>query len=195
MRMVRRLWQHGWRGASQDANQIGAGVRISAERPAKTQRYCSGTALATMRGVVMRKSLAIALLGLLGVSACAFHEPRTVFRSGVFIGERGISVPLPPPSLLVAPQQEVEVEGQVTGDDPVPTGTIAHVVDNVGGAEGTATLSSGATGFVTELFVDLQNNCLEVWLETPDGATTQPAMFHTVLGDDDTIIVLAGCPG
>jgi hypothetical protein len=141
----------------------------------------------------MRKTLAIALLGLLGTGACAIHEPRTVFRSGVIIHDRGISVPLPPPSLLDAPKQDVEVEGQVIGDEAVPDGTIVHVVDSIGGGETQAVLESAATHFVTEIFVDLQDNCLELWLETPDGATSQPASFHTVIGDDETITVVQGC--
>lgn len=140
----------------------------------------------------MRQTIAIALMGLLG--ACAVHQPRTVFRAGVFIDERGISVPLPPPSLTDAPKQDVEVEGQVTGDEAIPEGTVVHVVDNVGGSESKAVLEPGASRFVADLFVDLQDNCLEVWLETPDGrASAEPALFHTAITDDDEIAVAPGC--
>jgi hypothetical protein len=143
----------------------------------------------------MNRSIAIVLLGVLGASvACNVHEPRPAFRAGILIGDRGISVPLPPPSLHDAPKQEVEIEGEIVGDDSVPAGTVVHVLEHVGGQEASTELVDDSNEFVAGLFVDLTDNCFELWLETPDGRSSdQPAFFRAVITLDDEIAVEQGC--
>jgi hypothetical protein len=178
---------------------------VEPETPQNPSRLAIGTNLAhswkagqTMPRFperTMHTSIAIALMGLLGASvACAVHEPKPVFRAGVIIGERGISVPLPPPSLVDAPTQEVEVEGEVIGDEAVPEGTVVHLLESVGGEEATVELTSGAKQFVAGLRLDLTDNCLELWLETPDGRMSdEPARFHAVITEEDDVAAEQGC--
>lgn len=143
----------------------------------------------------MRKPIATTLLLMLlgATAACAVHEPRPAFRARVFIGDRGISVPLPPPSLTDAPQQDVEVDGQLMGEAEIVEGTTVHVVDNVEGGRASVVVEANATGFTAELFVDLQDNCLELWVEAPDGRESDRALFHTEVTPDDDIVVFEGC--
>jgi hypothetical protein len=133
----------------------------------------------------------VLLAGLL--TACAVHEARPAFRSTVWIGDRGISVPLPPPSFYEAPHQEVEVEGQVQNADDLAAGTEIHIVDNVGDADIVVPLQQGESSFVGRLELDLSDSCLEVWLVGPDGAEGDRSLYSTRIVSVDEIEVVEGC--
>ncbi|HET6582216.1 MAG TPA: hypothetical protein VFG69_02190 [Nannocystaceae bacterium] len=142
-------------------------------------------------------------------AACARHEAGAAFRRTVFIGDRGISVPLPPPSLIDAPKQEVDVHADALGDDPVLAGTVAHVEDAMGEGVDQLELAADAQQFVIEaLPVDLTANCLELWLVAPDGRESAHALVHAeialvpdgegdVADDDDAsdelVVTVPGC--
>ena len=143
----------------------------------------------------------LVVAGMLLASACARHEADPAFRRSVFIGDRGISVPLPPPSLTAEPEQEVEVEADAVGDDPVLAGTVVHVEDVMGEGFAELELAADTETFVVEgLVVDLRANCLELWLVAPDGRESQHALVHAVIVPDDddedtleSVATVVGC--
>ncbi len=139
----------------------------------------------------LRRHGLVLLAGLLG--ACAVHDARPAFRSVVFIGDRGISVPLPPPSFFEAPHQEVEVHGTVQHADQLAAGTEVHIVDNAGDAELSLTLEEGASEFVVTLELDLSESCLEVWLVAPSGKQSERSLYSTRIVAADEIEVVQGC--
>lgn len=134
-----------------------------------------------------------ALTVLVGASACASHEASPAFRRALVFDDRGISVPLPPPSLIDEPEQEVDVHGTIEGD-PIAAGTRVHVEDTEGDAMGEVELAKGATSFgVSGLVVDLRRHCLEVWLETPDGRDSEPTYVRAHIVDAKTLATSEGC--
>ena len=173
--------------------------RIRAAMPAKrlgSHVRALGTRFANLcrRETMPRFAALTALVALSTASvACAVHDPVPVFRSAVFVGERGISVPLPPPSLTAMPKQDVDVEGSVQGDDDVRAGTVLHVVDNRGDGDVEAELDARAQAFQVSLTIDVSDSCLELWLEAPDGTESMRNLFSTRIVDDQTIEVLEGC--
>ncbi|MEM6296085.1 MAG: hypothetical protein AAGA54_32730 [Myxococcota bacterium] len=138
---------------------------------------------------MMRRIAPLFLLPLLA-AACNDHEPVQAFRSAVLIGDRGISIPLPPPSVLQAPQQEVEVQGAVEG--VLPAGAEVRLVDNEGGDE-TAAEVGAEGGFSATLEVNLTNSCIEAWTVDEDGNAGERRFFSTRVEADDSILVVDGC--
>jgi hypothetical protein len=125
--------------------------------------------------------------------ACGVHEAKPSFRSSVWIGDRGISVPLPPPSFFEAPHQEVEVAGEVQHGNDLASGTQVHIVDNEGETEIQVPLPDGESTFVATFELDLSNNCLEVWLVAPDGSESERSLYSTRIVAADEIEVVEGC--
>jgi len=139
-----------------------------------------------------RRITAVCVLAV--IAACTVHEPRPAFRRGVFVDDRGISVPLPPPSFMAEPEQEVDVEGQVPGEDPLEPGTILHIEDLDGTSVSSTEVDVDEQGFVVEaFFIDLTANCLELWLESPDGRESERVQVHAVIVDDRDIRTDPGC--
>lgn len=133
----------------------------------------------------------IASLIVLGVVAAGCNDPAPVsaHRSAVVIGDRGISIPLPPPSVLQAPQQEVEVQGALEGT--VDDGAEVRIVDTAGGDE--ASVSPDGMSFTATLEVDLTDACLETWVVDADGAPSERRTYSTRIEADDSIRVVPGC--
>ena len=65
-----------------------------------------------------------ALVLALALAGCVAPDARPAFRAGVVIDDRGIVVPLPPPSFFDSPIQEVDVQGSIIGDDPIADVTV-----------------------------------------------------------------------
>jgi hypothetical protein len=132
-------------------------------------------------------------LGLL--LACVSHDPEPAFRASVLIGDRGISIPLPPPSLVDAPEQEVDVEGEVLGVHEHVDGLVVRIVDHAGGAELDVPLVDGSTAFHAEgLAIDLSDNCLELWLVDADGREGERAQYRALIdATGQAIEVSEGC--
>lgn len=136
----------------------------------------------------------IATIALLASAGCAQHDTKPAFQSSLRIADRGISIPLPPPSLLEEPNQAVDIEGEVVGDDRLSTAATAHVVDLQGGEEVTVDVAAGADSFVAQgLPVDLTDNCLELWLQTDDAESEHAFYSATVAADGETIVVTPDC--
>jgi hypothetical protein len=148
---------------------------------------------------IVRSVATLACVSLVGATVgCVAHPARPAFRASVWIGDRGISIPLPPPSILKAPKQKVDVEGELVGDEPVVGDVLAHVVDLRGDATAAVSVAAGETAFLAEgLEIDLTDYCLEVWLEGEDGTEGEHALFSAlvVVLEDGTeaVEVSQGC--
>lgn len=134
------------------------------------------------------------LVGALVLAACTTHDVRPAFRRSLGIDDRGISVPLPPPSLLDAPKQDVDVAGYSHGPDEIVAGTVVHVEDTTGTAVGELELAAGQRDFVVEgLAVDLRDVCLELWLVAPDGAESEHLFVSAEITAEQAIVTSIGC--
>jgi hypothetical protein len=137
----------------------------------------------------MTRSLAsLFALGLLA-TACNDPAPVQAHRSAVLIGDRGISIPLPPPSVLQAPQQEVEVHGQLEGASD--EGAEVRVVDTVGGEQASVAAEGGV--FTATLELDLTTACLEAWVVDAEGSEGERRLYSTQIEADESILVVPGC--
>ena len=144
-----------------------------------------------------------ALLTLAFGTACQpFHLPGGGYDDGPQIGEHGISVPVPPPSLTSAPKQTVEVEGELRETMPPTNTTVRLDVYNLAGdLLGGHNVLANADG--TFLFadanavdLDLTNNCLEVWSESSDGESMHSFFVASIADDDQSITTkqfFSGC--
>lgn len=137
----------------------------------------------------MRHSILTVLAFGLLAAGCNDHAPVQAHRSAVLIGDRGISIPLPPPSVLQAPEQTVEVQGEL--DRFLGEGAEVRIVDNEGGDE--ASVPAEGTGFTAELDVNLTSACLETWVIDADGIEGERRFYSTRIESDDTIRVVPGC--
>jgi hypothetical protein len=147
---------------------------------------------------IMPRSMQCAFAGFvlstLGLGACVQHDPEPAFRASVLIDDRGISIPLPPPSLVDEPEQDVDVEGEVIGRVLGP-GLLVRVVDHAGGAELDMPLIEGSNAFHGEgLAIDLSDNCLELWLVDEEGREGARAQYQAIIdASDESIEVVEGC--
>jgi hypothetical protein len=123
---------------------------------------------------------------------CVVHEARPAFRSAVVIGDRGITVPLPPPSFIDAPRQAVAIEGSLTGD-AITTDFVVHIADIMGETELAVELPTNATNFAASAEIDLSANCLEFAVENHEGARSEPSLYHVEIVDATSLRVVEGC--
>lgn len=131
----------------------------------------------------------------LALGACVSHQPEPAFRASVLVDDRGISIPLPPPSLIDEPEQEVDVEGEVIGLPDDASGLTVRIVDAEGGAELDVPLPDGESTFHAEgLAIDLSQHCLELWLVDEDGREGERTQYHAIIDEAGTSIsVVEGC--
>ena len=128
------------------------------------------------------------------MASCATHEARPAFRRGILIDDRGISVPLPPPSLVDEPAQEVDVEGTVPGEDTLVGGTRLYLEDLDGDAATSVEVDAAAATFaVRGIAIDLTANCLELWLEAPDGRESERSQVHAEVTGPQEVRTVLGC--
>lgn len=144
-----------------------------------------------------------ALLTLAFGTACQpFHLPGGGYDDGPQIGEHGISVPVPPPSLTLAPKQTVDVEGDVNNPDPEPNTQVSIMVIPSDGERLTYTFAvdpDGTFSLKGRVQLDLTDNCLEVWSEVPGayGSQSMHSFFRATIAEDDQTILteqfFSGC--
>lgn len=130
------------------------------------------------------------------VAATACNATIITRTDGPFIGEKGISVPVPPPSLTAAPVQFVEVAGSL-GVSSVPPMTITFLYESTS-ARGYFVYADEAGNFLFEgVELDLNDNCLEVWFEEPgpEGKKSEHSFFVASIGEDDQSVVTAQIGG
>ena len=139
---------------------------------------------------ISRVSLFSVVVGVLS-AGCNDPAPVQAHRSAVLIGDRGISIPLPPPSVLQAPQQEVEVHGELATAGGLTGEAEVRIVDVEGGDEASVPVEGGT--FTAVLEVDLSAACLEAWVVDGDGSEGERRFYSTRIEADETIRVLEGC--
>lgn len=135
------------------------------------------------------------VLSTLALGACVSHDAEPAFRASVFVGDRGISIPLPPPSLVDEPKQDVDVEGEVIGLQEGVDGLVVRIVDHVGGAELDVPLVEGSNAFHGQgLAIDLSDNCIELWLVDAQGREGERTQVQAVIdASGQSIEVSEGC--
>lgn len=138
--------------------------------------------------------------GMVFGTGCNDH-PIGGYDDGPQITERGISVPVPPPSLTAAPVQRVEIEGELGYSNP-EAGTRVFVLDEGGAGSFTFPGADGSFRFegMNAVEIDLTMNCLEVWSEEPgDGQMSIHSFFRVSIDEDDQSLVteqfFSGCGG
>lgn len=131
---------------------------------------------------------------LLCLGACAVHDAEPVFRAKAFIGDRGISIPLPPPSLVSEPEQEVDVQGEVLELEDGGKDLTVHLVDVVGGAQVEVPLAADASFRAEGLPLDLSDHCLELWVQDAAGNQGEHLEYRAIIAEDEqTLTVVEGC--
>lgn len=141
----------------------------------------------------------VLVLALAFGTACQpYHLPGGGADDGPQIGEHGISVPVPPPSLTAAPKQSVDVDGDLGDMTPEPQ-TQVFLLEVTSGAGYFAFAASDGTFHIPDVEIDLFDNCLEVWSEEPGayGEMSMHSFFRASIAQDDQSIVtdqfFSGC--
>jgi len=146
--------------------------------------------------------LAVLLTLAFGTACQPYHLPGGGYDDGPQIGEHGISVPVPPPSLTAAPRQTVDVEGELRETDPEPgTEVFLRVYTLNGDYDGYITEAEpdGTFFFDDEVTLDLTDNCIEVYSEAPSayGSRSMVSFFRATIAEDDQSILtrqfFSGC--
>ncbi|MBX7082857.1 MAG: hypothetical protein K1X88_26870 [Nannocystaceae bacterium] len=138
-------------------------------------------------------SLTLAALAAAAVvPACASHEWKPVFRRAIVFDDRGISLPLPPPSLTADPEQEVDVHGVAQGDDPLPADARVRMLDVDGTADVEVELDAEGGFTAAAVPLDLRANCLEVWIDS-EGGESEHVFVHAEITGETTITTVLGC--
>lgn len=134
------------------------------------------------------------VLAALGLGACVDHQPEPAFRASVLIDDRGISIPLPPPSLVAEPEQDVDVAGEVIGSADT-TGLRVRIADSASGSELEVSLVEGTNMFRGEgLAIDLLDNCIEVSLVDADGREGERTEYRAVIdASGQAVEAVDGC--
>ncbi len=131
------------------------------------------------------------------MSACAVHSVRPVNVFRTVIIARGITIPVPPPSLIAQPVQNTSVWGDVEFElEAESEGTMVAIYlhEHVTNQSLSAEVIAPADSFAFDLEMDHSANCLELWLETADGESSTPVRIHTDIAEDDQgVEVVDGC--
>jgi hypothetical protein len=144
----------------------------------------------------MHLARTVLVVALAALGAC--NETLIVRTDGPYIGENGISVPVPPPSFSAAPVQFVEVVGELGVATPEPKTKVFLYEATSDRGYFVHADSEGDFQFVG-VELDLHDNCLEVWFEEPGpyGTASVHSFFTAMIGADDQSIVtdqlMAGC--
>jgi len=141
--------------------------------------------------------LLLPFLGLVYGTGCNSHLI-TNPDAGPQIGERGISVPVPPPSLQLMPVQFVDIEGKIGATEGGP-GVRVFLEEIQGGMAGQFdTPEADGSFFFEGVELDLTDNCIDVWTEDDDGQESVHSYFRASIDADDQSVLTEqlfnGCP-
>jgi hypothetical protein len=148
------------------------------------------------RIVIPRRLSALLAMSLVFGTGCNSH-PVGGPDDGPQISQRGISVPVPPPSLTLMPVQRVDIEGEIDGNAEVE-GTRVFLRETRRGVQGQYVLPEpDRTFFFEGVEVDLTDNCIEVWTEDTEAKSSLHSFFIASIDVDDqsvvTVQLLGGC--
>lgn len=141
---------------------------------------------------------AACLLQLAFGTGCNDHS-FTNYDAGPQIGEHGISVPVPPPSLKLDSVQHVDIRGELgfAGAEP---GTVVYL-QNAYSDLGAFVVAEPDGQFLFQgVEIDLLQNCLELWSEEPGpyGEMSVHSFFFANIAPDDQSVLTEqlfnGCP-
>ena len=118
--------------------------------------------------------------------------------AGPQIGDRGISVPVPPPSLKLMPVQLVDIEGEIGAMAGEP-GVRVFLQETQRGLPGQFVfLEDDGSFFFEGVEVDLTDNCIEVWSEDAEGQSSVRSFYRASIDVDDQSVLTEqlfnGCP-
>jgi hypothetical protein len=108
------------------------------------------------------------------------------YDDGPQIDKRGISVPIPPPSLWDSPIQKVTIEGKLGFSNPELMTTVT--LQNAFSPQWDQVYADADGSFrFVEVEIDLTQNCLEVWSEEPGpyGDMSLHSFFRASIDPDD----------
>jgi hypothetical protein len=104
--------------------------------------------------------------------------------------ERGISVPVPPPSLTAAPVQRVDIEGELGYDMSPGRGHHRVLAGDERGLPGPSSRPEDDGSFLIRghecVEIDLTDNCIEVWSEDGRRADERPLVLPRVASTTTT---------
>lgn len=134
----------------------------------------------------MPRILALAAVAILSLGTGCNDVSIGGYDDGPQIDKRGISVPVPPPSLWAAPVQQVTIEGKLGFSDPEPMTVV--FLQNAFTDQWPFVYADGDGSFRFEgVELDLTQNCLEVWSEEPGpyGDMSLHSFFRASIDPDD----------
>ena len=102
---------------------------------------------------------------------------------------RGISVPIPPPSLTDEPVVRVEIDGTLGTSMPIAD-TRVYLYEKTT-ARGYFVLADGDGDFILQdVLLDLRSNCMQVWAVEPGpgGEESQHTFFKASIAEDDVSV-------
>ena len=139
----------------------------------------------------------VLLLSLVYGTGCNSHL-LTNPDAGPQIGDRGISVPVPPPSLKRAPVQRVDIEGEIGAAAGEP-GTRVFLSETRRGTQNYFGYPEEDGSFFFEgVELDLTDNCIDVWTEDDQANTSVHSFYRASIDEDDQSVLTEqlfnGCP-
>lgn len=113
------------------------------------------------------------------------------YDDGPQIDKRGISVPVPPPSLWDMPIRTVTVEGQLGDSEPEPM-TVVFIQDTFQDAGLFVEANPDGSFKFEDMQIDLTQNCLEVWSEEPGayGRMSVHSFFRASIDPEDPSLIV-----
>lgn len=144
--------------------------------------------LASMSRATAPVLAGLVLLSLAFGTGCNSHV-LTGPDAGPQIAENGISVPIPPPSLKLAPVQRVDIEGEL-GSTSEPKGGTVYLREVRRGLPGQFVAPELDGSFFFEgVELDLTDNCIEIWSEDADAMASVHSFYTASIADDDQSVI------
>ncbi len=100
----------------------------------------------------------------------------------------GISIPVPPPSLKLAPKQSVDVDGALEEQE---LGVTIYLYEHVSESGYFVAAEDDGMFQIPSVDLDLTDNCIEVYAQSSDDADPSIGVFYraTIAADDQSVEV------
>ena len=134
-----------------------------------------------------RRRVAACALAFLGLSAFAGCNQISFLSPSPNV--RGITIPLPPPSIVASPEIRIDLEGDL--DDLIePDGTRVSVFEKTSG-RGYYTFSAGGSWLVQDVLLDVTDNCLVLSSNDVEGGPSSTQQFKAFITSGEECV--PGC--